>query len=254
MMAWLELQGGLEPCIITGLSMTIPFRPIARFLTRLKNKKPDIDLTGLHAANAIKQAGDGGQGVLLTVNHFSAPDLRSWWPPILISASFPNEIHWVVASEWTDSGWRTSLTRWLFPLGARLFGFTAMPAMPPNPADVERRARAVRQVLNYARHGSHPVVGLAPEGRDFPGGVLGTLPEGAGRFIHHLSRYCQLILPIGVWVEADMIHLTYGTPYRLVLPEGLPSSQRDQLAGEIIMKHIAILLPESLRGIYERGS
>lgn len=252
MMAWLELQEGLEACIIPGLSMTIPFRPLARFLTRFLTRKPDIDLTGLYAANLLLQTGDRVEGALLTMNHYSTTELRSWWPPILISASFPYEIHWVVTSEWTNSGWRTGLTHWLFPLGASLFGFSAMPAMPPNPADIERRARAVRHVLNYARHGSHPVVGLAPEGRDFPNGVLGRLPEGAGRFIHLLSRYCKVIIPIGVWVEAEIIHLKFGDPYRLVIPDELSSGQRDQLAGEIIMQHIAIQLPEGLRGVYMR--
>lgn len=230
--------------------MSIPFKPIAWWLARSLRKNVEIDLADALAADPTQPEGGDSLGLLLTVNHYSAPDLRSWHPPILISASFPLEIHWVVTSEWTNSGWLTGLTHWLFPLGAKVFGFIAMPAMPPHPADVERRALAVRQVLVYARQSSYPVVGLAPEGRDFPGGVLGDLPDGAGRFMHLLSRYCPSIIPVGVWKDGEIIHIRYGQPYKLAMTHGLTPEQRDRLVGETVMGHIAALLPEQLHGVY----
>ncbi len=191
---------------------------------------------------------------MLTVNHFSAPDFKSWWFVIPISAVLPVEIHWVVAAAWRDSGWLTGLTRWLFPRGAKLLGFTAMPPIPPDPAETEARASAVREVLHYARHALQPVVGMAPEGGDQPGGILGELPPGVGRFMFLISRSCPQILPVGAWKEQGVIQLNFGAPYRLEIPTGLPLGELDRMVGQIVMQHIAVLLPERLRGRYGEGS
>ncbi len=190
------------------------------------------------------------QGVLITANHYSAPDFQAWWIGILISAAVPREVHWVVTSGWEDSGWMTGFTHWLFPRGARLLGFTPMPAMPPDPAEVEQRAVAVRDVLGYARHSPWPVIGLAPEGGDTPGGVLGELPPGSGRFMRLLSRSCPNILPVGVWKEHGQIRLVFGSPYQLDLPAGLASAELDRRVGDFIMHRIAFCLPMMFRGRY----
>jgi hypothetical protein len=125
-----------------------------------------------------------------------------------------------------------------------------MPAMPPIPAQAAQRARAVRLVLSYASHNVHPVVGLAPEGGDTPGGVLGKLPPGVGRFIILLSEYCPQILPVGVWKENGQIRLKFGEPYQLSLHAGLAIKERDRWVGDTVMQHIAELLPSHLRGDY----
>ncbi len=230
--------------------MPIPFRPIARWLARTKKPAPQVDQASLDAVLDHLRSAGPGPGSLITVNHYSAPGFQAWWFAILISACLPAEIHWVVTSGWTHSGWLTGFTHWLFPRGARLLGFTPMPAMPPLPAEAELRARAVRQVLSYAAHAPRPLVGLAPEGGDTPGGMLGALPKGAGRFMLLLSQHCPQIIPVGVWTEQGVIHLRFGTPYQLELPPGLPAAERDQQAGEQVMRHIAALLPEPLRGEY----
>jgi len=125
-----------------------------------------------------------------------------------------------------------------------------MPAMPPDPSEAELRAEAVRAVLKYARETSQPVIGMAPEGGDSPGGVLGVLPPGVGRFTLLLSQYCPLILPVGVWTDAGRINLKFGTPYNLQLPGGLTAPQRDRLVGYIVMHQIALLIPERFSGEY----
>lgn len=194
--------------------------------------------------------GQTNKGVLLTTNHYSAPDFHSWWFVIIISAIIPCHVHWVVSAGWTNSGWLTNFTHWLFPIGAKVLGFTPMPAMPPDPGEAEKRSIAVRAVLAYASHSFHPVIGLTPEGRDIPGGVLGNLPPGVGRFMDLLSRYCPWVLPVGVWKENGTINLKFGSPYLLDIPTSLSASDRDQRAGVLVMKHIAELLPEQLRGEY----
>lgn len=194
--------------------------------------------------------GDLRQGALLTVNHYTAPDFQAWWFVILISAVLPAEIHWVVTAGWTNPAWMKGITHWLFPRGARLVGFTPMPPMPPDPAEAMQRAAAVREVLHYASHAPQAVIGMAPEGSDQPGGVLGKLPPGVGRFIYLISQSCPNIIPVGVWKEQGCINLRFGSPYRLEVPADLSSHERDALVGDIVMHRIALLLPERMRGKY----
>ncbi len=231
--------------------MIIPFRPIARELTRMLQPAPRVDVSSADEYFSLITQGGQKQGVLITVNHFNAPDFQAWWFVIPVSAVFPEPIHWVVTSGWTHSGWLTGFTHWLFPIGARLLGFTAMPAMPPDPLEVEARAAAVMRVVRYARHAAQPIIGMAPEGRDFPGGVLGGLPSGVGRFLYLLSQWCPLILPVGVWKESGIINMKFGEPYQLNMPESLSSHERDQQVGNTVMRAIAQCLPGRLRGDYQ---
>ena len=230
--------------------MPIPFRPIARLLTRTLHPAPKVDLSAVQAYLQKMEQEGGGQGTLITVNHYTAPDFHAWWFAIIISAVIPADIHWVVTSGWTNSGWLTGFTHWLFPRGAMLLGFTSMPAMPPDPAETELRAAAVRAVLKFASQTSQPMIGMAPEGGDQPGGVLGKLPPGVGRFMHLISTSCPIIIPVGVWKEGGCINLKFGSPYQLEIPSGLSAHELDRLGGNIVMNHIAELLPERLRGAY----
>jgi hypothetical protein len=230
--------------------MAIPFRPIARLLFTLLHPVPGVDFSSDTLSIKKLRQTASSSGTLITTNHFSALDFRAWWITITISAVYPANIHWVVTSGWENSGWLTDFTHWLFPFGSKILGFTPMPAMPPIPAQAAQRARAVRQVLSYASHNVHPVVGLAPEGGDTPGGVLGKLPPGVGRFIILLSEYCPQILPVGVWKENGQIRLKFGEPYQLSLHAGLAIKERDRWVGDTVMQHIAELLPSHLRGDY----
>jgi hypothetical protein len=250
-MAGSELQARLDTIIIMPPSvMHLPFHPIARLLTRIFHPALEVDLSAASSLLQEIQNSDDWPGVLLTYNHFSAPGFQIWWLVIPVSAIFPAEIHWLVTSGWTGSGWLTGFTHWLFPHASKLLGFTAMPAMPPRPEEAELRALAVREVLDYASHAPHPVIGLAPEGGDQPGGVLGELPAGVGRFMHHIARKCPVILPVGVWKEVGTIHITFGSPYMLEVHSHIPASELDLQVGNTVMQHIAALLPEDLRGKY----
>lgn len=230
--------------------MTIPFRPIARLLARTLRPQPDVDLSALEPHLSRWFQAGVRPGILVAANHYHAHDYQIWWTGILITAILPFEISWLTTSGWTNSGWLDRFTHWLFPLGASLLGFTAMPAMPPNPAETEQRASAVRQVLRYARQTPQPVIAITPEGRDIPGGILGELPPGVGRFIYLLSQHCPLILPTGVWKDHGRINVKFGSPYPLDVPAHLSPVERDLLVGQTIMNSIAVLLPEHLRGNY----
>ena len=120
-------------------------------------------------------------GWLVTVNHYSRPGFRAWWIPISIASLFSCEMHWVITSTLTfpdflRSHTVTPLSDWFLPRLACTYGFGSMPPMPPRPQDVAARARAVREVLRFARSTPPPVIGLAPEGGDSADNQL-TLPS-----------------------------------------------------------------------------
>jgi hypothetical protein len=147
----------------------------------------------------------------------------------------------------------TPITRFFFRRLAQVYGFTSMPPMPPDPAEVEARAQAVRRVLEYARRSANPVIGLAPEGRDGPidqPGVLVEPPLGVGRFVLQLTRLGLPISPAGIFETDSRLCIRFGQPYGLDIPQGLKPDERDQQASREIMLHIADLLPPGLRGAY----
>jgi hypothetical protein len=66
-----------------------------------------------------------------------------------------------------------------------------------------------------------------------------------------LAKFCPVILPVGVWKEHGIIHLNFGTPYHLDISPELSAHDRDKVVGEVVMGHIALLLPDRLRGEYQ---
>ncbi|HOT92519.1 MAG TPA: hypothetical protein PLJ78_10875 [Anaerolineae bacterium] len=196
---------------------------------------------------------------LLTINHYSRPatedaaSFRAWWLALGVSAVVPAEVHWVVTEAWTypdplRAHLITPATRWLFRRVARVYGFTAMPPMPPDPRDVVARAVAVRHLLAYADTTPAPLIGLAPEGGDAPGGVLQAPPSGVGRLILHLVRMGLSITPVGAFEADGAFCLRFGPAYRLETPAATSPDERDRIASTLVMRHIAAQLPEPLRG------
>jgi len=196
---------------------------------------------------------------LVTCNHYSRPGLGAWWTVLAIAAAVaarraPDadpEIHWVMTAGWTfpESPWRhrmlTPLTRWAFARAAHVYGFVTMPPMPPDPREVEQRALAVLRTVRLARRAALEggMVGLAPEGRDFPGG-LGQPPEGAGEFIALLVRAGLPILPVGVSEPEGRLRVSFGS---LFVPDISPErTRRDRAVSRQVMAAVALQLPGTL--------
>jgi hypothetical protein len=190
-------------------------------------------------------------GCLLVFNHYAAQGFRAWWIALALSAVVPLDIHWVMTAAWSFENHpfarpMKALSNSLFRRVARLYGFTAMPPMPPDPAEVEERAAAVRQVLAYTRRTPQAAIGLSPEGQDHPGGCLGVPPPGVGRFVALLAASCPRVHPIGVYMATEQLYLNFGPPYHL----DLPPRPDDTAVSRELMLSIAPLLPPELRGVY----
>ena len=190
---------------------------------------------------------------LLTVNHYYRPGFQAWWIALGLSSIVAGDVHWVMTSAWTYTDPLGKLVfapamRWLLRRLARVYGFTTMPPMPPSPGEVEERARAVRQVLAWARRTPQPVIGLAPEGGDAPEGVMQWPPSGAGRFISHLAGMGLRLVPVGAYESEEGLCLRVGAPFALDLAPDAPPDARDRQVSQQVMRRIAALLPPALQG------
>jgi hypothetical protein len=190
---------------------------------------------------------------LVTVNHYARPGFWAWWLAFAVSAVIPADIHWVITRELEFQGqklrhFRRLLTRFAIQGLARVYGFTIMPPMPPDPGDVTRRALAIRHLFQHLIHNPTCFVGLAPEGMDMPGGVLGWPPPGSGRMMLHLTRLGMKVLPVGAYEENGVFTIRFGPAFLLHVQSDLSRSSADAFASRLVMQHIARLLPVHLQG------
>jgi 1-acyl-sn-glycerol-3-phosphate acyltransferase len=193
---------------------------------------------------------------LVACNHYSRPGFAAWWLALAVTAAVaarraPDadpEVHWVMTAAWTypEGTWGrrvlTPLTHWAFRRAAQVYGFVSMPPMPPDPSEVEARALGVLQTVRLAQRLAPEggMVGLAPEGRDVPGG-LGQPPEGAGEFIALLVRAGLPVLPVGVAEAEGRLRVCFGSPF---VPEIPPNrAERDRAVARQVMAAITRQLP-----------
>ncbi len=230
---------GLALAVVTGRSRS--FRADAR--AAVARLRPPLVVLG---PENLPKAGPG----LLTVNHYYRPGFQAWWITLGLSSVVAYDVHWVTTSalRYPDPFGKLVLApavRWLLRRLERVYGFTTM---PPEAAQVEGRARAVRKVLAWARATPRGVLGLAPEGGDAPGGVLQWPPSGAGRFISHLAGMGLRLVPVGAYESEERFCLRVGAPYELDLAPNAPPDERDRQASWQVMRRIAALVPPPLQG------
>ncbi len=190
---------------------------------------------------------------VITVNHYYRPGFAAQWFALAISSVVPVDIHWIMTGELTYPGkWYASIgmaiSRFVLKRGARVYGFTTMPPMPPRRGDVEARAASVRAVLDYVKCTPNPVIGLAPEGGDQAGGQLTMPASGLGRFALLLAAQDLRFSPVGVYEADGRLCLNFGQPYELEILRDLNAERKDRSASQIIMENIAARLPLGLRG------
>ncbi len=194
---------------------------------------------------------------LITFNHYYRHGFNAWWMALALAAEVPADIHFVMTGELTFPGKIYTLpasvaSRWLLGGIARVYGFTTMPPMPPREKDVAARARSVQKFLTYIHKNPRSILGLAPEGSDnLPDGSLTWPAPGAGRFISLVAGDGFKIVPAGIYEEGGYLCLNFGEAYTLKVPGGIPATERDHVVIEIVMRKIAALLPDRLRGPFE---
>ncbi len=212
----------------------------------LKNLQPPLHVLG---QENIPHCGP----CIITVNHYFRSGFAAQWITLAIAASMPVDMHWIMTGELTYSGkWYAPvgmrLSKFVLPRIAHVYGFTAMPPMPPRSKDVEARAAAVRAVLEYVRHTQNPIIGLAPEGGDSADAKLAHPASGVGRFGLLLSNAGLKFIPVGAYEAEGVFAIHFGKAYKLHVARGLSADERDTQAADIIMRKIAELLPQNLRG------
>ena len=191
---------------------------------------------------------------LIVMNHYYRPGFPVWWLAMGIAAALPMESHWIISSEWTAPGkWyepiKGTISRFISNRIVSLYGFSNMPPMPPRPQDVEARARSVRGILSFVERTEKPVLCLAPEGSDMPGGELAWPPSGVGRFLLLLARAGLPFTPVGGWEDLNgALCIHFGPAFQLNVPSGLSPDQKDRCAAGEVMAKLAALLPLHLRG------
>ena len=190
---------------------------------------------------------------LILMNHYSRPGYIPIWSAFAIAANLPMQSQWLMTYAWTSPNkyWdplKRRLTRILFTAICRVYGFIPMPPMPPDPREITDRAMAVRSLMALARQKLPIAIGLAPEGRDFPGASLGWPPPGMGRLMEQLFNSIDRAIPVGVYEEEDQQVLHFGKPIALKVREYSSNKAKDDDISAQVMGAIARLLPENLRG------
>lgn len=124
--------------------------------------------------------------------------------------------------------------------------------------EVDRQA--LRQALDALKRGA--VFGLAPEGTRSPTHQLQSARAGVAYLAYHSGAP---ILPVAVTgvehVVPSLLHLrrarvrvTIGKPFSLPLPEHKPRTNELLEMADLVMRHIADLLPQEYRGVYAGGN
>jgi len=189
---------------------------------------------------------------LVVFNHYSREGFSILFAVAALAATIPFDMHWMMTGAWTFPGRLFSkqlrnLSEWVFRRVAKVYGFTLTPPLPPDPVDQQARTEAILRVFQHIRANPSTLVALAPEGRDFPGGVLGMPPAGSGKFLLELSRRLEKVYPVGVFEEDGALHLCFGVPFDLysIIKE---CTLEPGEASRVVMERIASLLPGHLGG------
>jgi len=175
-----------------------------------------------------------------------------------ISSSVPVEIRWVMTEALTYPGQKRGLimrplARFFLGRVARVYGFFAMPAMPPDPRQSQARSTAIRRVIAYIRQSPCPMIGLAPEGRDIVEETVGWPPPGAGRFVQQMAHLGLKLAPVGVFEEDGALCLRFGPPFELAVPAALPTPELDRAIARQVMEQITRQLPSTFHFLPEEN-
>jgi hypothetical protein len=214
-------------------------------LMLIKRQKPGIELVN---ANYIPNP-----PFLITVNHFSKPGFSALWLVMAINSAVKFPTRWMMTNAWTFPGRKfhnlyEKISTWIFKRIAQVYQFILTPALPAKFENSIQAAMAIREIIRYARSNPTIVIGLAPEGQDFPGGVLGMPTPGTGLLINEIIKIHPQILPVGFYYKDGHYVTVFGEPYQAIPLAGDDRKAIDKIMILQVMKAIAVLLPIELQG------
>jgi acyltransferase-like protein len=202
---------------------------------------------------------------VLMMNHYHRPDIPAWWPAMGALKAIANrraghalgEARVLIASQWMNPGvlgkiFIQPFTRFMLDRVARVYNFLTIAPSALGNERIGERAHSIRYVITVAKQAkceNVPLV-IAPEGADSPDGAMMHPPIGAGRFMLLLGATGLPFLPVGNFIENEIIVSRFGELFQLQAPAALKKDELDEWATHEVMQRIARLLPAELRGVY----
>ena len=196
------------------------------------------------------------------VNHYQRRYYWVGWNAFLVSMIVKRRrgpravVHWLMHDGFEQRRrgaipWPWWFLRWLFRRVARMYDMVPVPTSPRNKSG---RAPAVRTMLELVspRDGSREgePIGLFPEARNQPRGVLGQPPPATGRLLLELGRRGVPLLPVGVHDLDGETNVTFGRPFHVEVPPDPSNQEAAEEACRQAMVTIGRLLPRELWGAY----
>jgi cellulose synthase/poly-beta-1,6-N-acetylglucosamine synthase-like glycosyltransferase len=197
---------------------------------------------------------------VLVSNHYQRLDLWIGWSGALLIDILARhrdiDMHYVTTDRARIGTWTVPGTRWLIERVASVWGLVLVtpPAIANEHNDGQRYA-LLRMLRLLKRKSDRSIcIGLMPEGDEGnTQGLIEALP-GTGRALYALSRQAIPILPAAVWEEDGRLHARFGEPFALASSYEPFQKKNAQLldawARDTVMRQIAVLLPDTLRGTY----
>jgi len=198
----------------------------------------------LHGEQNIPDRGP----VVLAANHYQRAGLWIAWAGAIITDAVARRrgdappLHWLVTgslqfSQSQGRGPQIPLARPLLEAVARCYQMAALP-----PRGSSGRAAAMRCWLRWAAEGE--ALGIFPEGTQGRADQLQQPEPGFDHLVRLLARRAMPVLPVGICERAGVMQVSFGNPIPVsaLPPEHSPSDE--------VMRAIACLLPEAMRGPY----
>ncbi len=190
---------------------------------------------------------------LLVVNHFYHPKFNALWIAVAIASIVPQEMLWFITDAWTfpERKARTvlrNISHFVLSQIASVYQFFPLPPNPPEPNQSIEAALTIRKLFRAARTKPRPFLAFAPEGRDFPNGILGMPAKGTGTIIAELCKMGFSILPVGFFLKDSVFHIVVGKAYDMDISTRFNRKEEDPQISSKVMQSIARLLPIELQG------
>lgn len=191
---------------------------------------------------------------VVAANHYERPGLWMGWSAMIVARTIyehtGERLRWIAISEWHQ--YRLgfvpvppAITHWIFGRFFDTFGFISM---APAVAGVQERRQGVRAALDAVKAGD--AIGIFPEANIGATPAMIEAQPGSGSFVLAMSQRGASIIPLGLFEVNRRLNAVFAPPVDLSETHDLSRADRDAAVRDKVMRAIAALLPEELRGFY----